>query len=106
MLEPNNPEAHYALSTYYCDEACRNTALTEARKREYVKNGLAAVDKAIALNPDYVEAITYRGLLLRMEAAMEKNSDRQDALLKEATALHERAVGLKAVRGKGSYSNP
>ena len=36
-LEPNNPEAHYAVATYYWDEAYRNTRLNEAQKREYVE---------------------------------------------------------------------
>jgi tetratricopeptide (TPR) repeat protein len=101
-LEPNNPEAHYAVATYYWDEAYRNTRLNEAQKREYVKNGLAAVDKAISLNPDYVEALTYRGLLLRIEAAMEKDAGRQKALLTEATQLQEKAVALKKKQASGA----
>jgi tetratricopeptide (TPR) repeat protein len=100
-LEPNNPEAHYAVATYYWDEAYRNTRLNEAQKREYVKNGLTAVDKAIALNPDYIEALTYRGLLLRVEAAMEKDAGRQKQLLNEAIQLQEKAVGLKKKQASG-----
>ena len=95
-IEPKNPEAHYAVATYYWDEAYRNTHLTDAQKREYTKNGLTAVDKALALNPDYVEALTYRGLLLRVEAAMEsKDVARQKALLAAAAQLQEKAVALK-----------
>jgi Flp pilus assembly protein TadD len=101
-LEPNNPEAHYAVATYYWDEAYRNTRLNEAQKREYVKNGLTSVDKALALNPDYVEALTYRGLLLRIEAAMEKDAARQKALLSEATQLQEKAVALKKKQASGA----
>ena len=101
-LEPKNPEAHYTVATYYWDEAYRNTRLSETQKREYVKNGLSAVDKAIALNPDYVEALTYRGLLLRIEAAMEKDAARQKQLLTEATALQEKAVGLKKKQASGA----
>jgi tetratricopeptide (TPR) repeat protein len=101
-LEPNNPEAHYAVATYYWDEAYRNTRLNETQKREYVKNGLTAVDKAIALNPNYVEALTYRGLLLRVEAAMEKDAARQKALLTEAGQLQEKAVGLKKKQAAGA----
>jgi tetratricopeptide (TPR) repeat protein len=101
-LEPNNPEAHYAVATYYWDEAYRNTRLTDAQKREYTKNGLASVDKALALNPDYVEALTYRGLLLRIEAAMEtKDAKRQSALLEEAKQLQEKAVALKKKQASG-----
>ena len=101
-LEPNNPEAHYAVATYYWDEAYRNTRLNEAQKREYVKNGLTAVDKALALNADYVEALTYRGLLLRVEAAMEKDAARQKALLNEASQLQEKAVALKKKQASGA----
>jgi hypothetical protein len=101
-LEPNNPEAHYAVATYYWDEAYRNTRLNEAQKREFVKSGLTAVDKALSLNPDYVEALTYRGLLLRIEAAMEKDAARQKQLLNEATALQEKAVGLKKKQASGA----
>ena len=101
-LEPNNPEAHYAVATYFWDEAYRNTRLNETQKREYVKNGLTAVDKAIALNQDYVEALTYRGLLLRIEAGMEKDAKRQTALLDEAKQLQEKAVALKKKQAAGA----
>jgi len=101
-LEPDNPEAHYTVATYYWDESYRNTRLTDAQKRDYIKNGLTSVDKAISLNPDYVEAITYRGLLLRIEAAIEKDAGRQKALLNEATQLQEKAVGLKKKQAAGA----
>ena len=94
-LDPNSAEAHYTVATYYWDEACRNARLTDSQKREYIENGLAAVDKAIALNPDYVEALIYRGLLLRIDSAMEKDAVRQKALLDEANQLQEKAVSLK-----------
>ena len=100
-LEPNNPEAHYAVATYYWDESYRNTRLNDTQKREYIKNGLTAVDRALALNPEYVEALTYRGLLLRIEAAMEKDAGRQKALLNEATQLQEKAVALKKKQASG-----
>ena len=101
-LEPNNPEAHYSVATYYWDEAFRNTRLNEAQKREYVKSGLTAVDKALALNPDYVEALVYRGLLLRTEATIEKDAARQKALLTEASQLQEKAVALKKKQASGA----
>ena len=101
-LEPNNPELHYAVATYYWDESYRNTRLNEAQRREYVKSGLAAVDKALALNADYVEALTYRGLLLRIEAAMEKDAARQKTLLNEAAQLQEKALALKKKQAAGA----
>ena len=100
-LEPNNPEAHYAISTYYWDEAYRNTRLSEAQKREYTEKGLQAVEKALQLKPDYVEAITYKGLLLRVQAAMEKDAGKQKQLLNDATKLQEQAVALKKKQAAG-----
>ena len=60
-LEPNNPEAHYAMATYYWDEAYRNTRLnetTEARVREERARRPSTRPRA---EPDYVEALTYQG---------------------------------------------
>jgi tetratricopeptide (TPR) repeat protein len=102
QLEPNNPEAHYAISTYYWDEAYRNTRLNEAQKREYVQKGLQAVEKALALNPDYLEAITYKGLLFRVQATLEKDPAKQKQLLNDASQLQERAVALKKKQAAGA----
>jgi|KBSSwiStaDraftv2_1062776.scaffolds.fasta_scaffold17183_5 tetratricopeptide (TPR) repeat protein len=100
-LEPSNPEAHYSIATYYWDEAYRNTRLSEAQKREYTDKGLQAIEKALQLRPDYVEAITYKGLLLRVQAAMEKDAAKQKQLLSDATKLQEQAVALKKKQAQG-----
>ena len=101
VLEPNNPEAHYSIATYYWDEAFRNTRLNDQQKREYAQKGLESVDKALQLKPDYVEAIVYKGLLLRVQAGMEKDAKRQQDLLKQATALQEKAADLKNKQAAG-----
>ena len=93
-LEPNNAEAHYTVAIYYWDEACRNGSLTGVQRREYIMNGLAAVDKAIALNPDYVDALVYRGLLLRIEAQRwNRMPTRQKALLTRPLSCRRRRIG-------------
>jgi Flp pilus assembly protein TadD len=102
ILEPNNPEAHQAIASYYWDEGYRNTRLNEAQKREYAQRGLEAVEKALALNPDYVDAVAYKGLLLRNQAAIEKDAGRQKQLLNEANQLQERAAALKKKQASGA----
>jgi hypothetical protein len=94
-LESTNPEAHCDVAIYYWDEARRSSTLTRAEQHECVKNGLAAIDRAIALNPSYIDALVCRGLLLRMEAGGESDADRQKALLDEAAQLQEKAIGFK-----------
>lgn len=98
-LEPNNPEAHYFIATQYWDEAYRNTRLSETEKQDYTQKGLEEIEKALQLNPNYVDAIVYKGLLIRVQAAMEKDAGRQKQLLNEATALQEKAADMKKRAG-------
>jgi tetratricopeptide (TPR) repeat protein len=100
-LEPNNPEAAYMISTYYWDNAQHNVALKDAEKRASVEKGLAAVDKALQIRPDYMEAMTYKGLLLRVQALIEKDPAKQQALLKEANTLHDKAEDLRKKKASG-----
>jgi len=93
--EPSNPEAHHVIATYYWNEAYKNFKLSEAEKRKYIQSGLDEVDKALALKPDYFEALTYKGLLLRSQALIEKDPGRQQALLKQADQLRDKAQELQ-----------
>ena len=94
-IEPNNPEAFQTIAGYYWDETRGDSSLTEEQRKDYIAKGLEAVDKAISLKADYVEAITFRGLLLRLQANTEKDPSKQQALLKEATVLSEKANELR-----------
>ena len=99
--DPNNPEAHYTIASYYWDEAFRDFRLKEDQKRDYVSRGLDAVNQAIKIKTDYIEAITYKGLLLRLQANLEKDVSRQQALLKEAEALQAQAKELQKKKTEG-----
>src|SRR5262249_36297524 len=99
--EPNNPEVFYTMSTYYWNKAYRDFRLPEPEKKKLAQSGLEAVDKAIALKPDYSEALTYKGLLLRVQAAMEKDGGRQQALIKEAEQLNSKAQDLRKQKAAG-----
>lgn len=100
--EPNNPEAYYTIATYFWDKAYRDFRLPEAEKKKYVEQGVAAVDKAIGLKNDYMEALVYKNLLLRLQANLEKNPARQQALLKEADQLRDRAQELRKQKAAGA----
>lgn len=104
-VEPNNPEAFFTISTYYWDNAQRNPLLNEADKRSQVEKGLEAVDKALQIKNDYMEALVYKGLLLRVQATLEKDATKQAALLKEATALKDQAEEIKKKRTAGAAGN-
>jgi tetratricopeptide (TPR) repeat protein len=100
-IEATNPEAFYTVSTFFWDKAYRDFRINDQQKKEYANLGLAAADKAIALKPDYMEAITYRGLLLRVLAAIEKDAGRQQALLKDADAMQQKAMEIRKQRAAG-----
>lgn len=97
-LEPQNPEAHYRLATYNWDKASRDFRLSDKEKMALVLDGLAAVDKALELNPTYIEAMTYKGLLLRTQALIEKDPKKQQDLIREGTALGDKANAMRKAR--------
>jgi len=99
--EPDNPEAFQSIAPYYWDNAQRNTMLSDEEKMGNVERGLDAVDRALKLRPDYIDAIVYRGLLLRVQALLETDPETQQNLLKEAESLSERAESLRQRRASG-----
>jgi tetratricopeptide (TPR) repeat protein len=90
--EPNNPEAFQTMATYYWEKAYKDFTTTQADKIRYTKLGIEAVDKAIELNKDYSDALLYKGLLLRVQARLEKDPKVQQALIKEAEGYQQRAI--------------
>jgi tetratricopeptide (TPR) repeat protein len=99
--EPTNPEAYFTIATYYWDNASKNYRLNEAQKKDNVQKGLVAIDKALELKPDYIDALIYKGLLLRVQANLDKDPKKQQELLKEAVALHDKAEDLRKKKASG-----
>ena len=102
-LEPNNPEGYHRVATFYWEKANKDYRLTAADKREYIMKGLAMEDKALSLNPDYMEAITYKNILLRLQANTEKDPKKQKELIDEADKLRNRVIDAQKRKqtGKG-----
>lgn len=97
-LEPDNLVAHYIVGAFYWEKAYRDSALTEAQKRGYIDQGLDAVNAALRLNADYIEALTYKNLLLRSQALLETDPAAQKTLTDEADRLRDRANELRKER--------
>jgi hypothetical protein len=62
---------------------------------------MEAIDKAIKIRPDYVEAIVYKNLLLRLQANLETNPARQQALIKQADQLRDQADEIRKKKATG-----
>jgi len=100
--EPNNPEAFYGIATQYWDQAYRGAGVNDADKKRYVEKGVQAIDHALQIKPDYAQAIVYKGLLLRLQANLEKDPAKQQQLIKEADVLHDKAEALQKQKAAGA----
>ncbi|HJR59395.1 MAG TPA: tetratricopeptide repeat protein [Vicinamibacterales bacterium] len=100
-IKPDDPQGHQLVATYYWEKAQKDHLLTPAKKKEYITNGIEATNRALALNPDYVEALTYKNILLRMQGNLETDMAKRAALYKEAQQLYDRAMELNKRKTAG-----
>jgi TonB family protein len=98
---PNDPLGHQIVATYYWEKAQKDTSLSPEEKLRYLESGIGATDRAIAINPDYIEALTYKNILLRMKANLDSDAARRQALIAEADGLRNRAMELQKTRSGG-----
>jgi tetratricopeptide (TPR) repeat protein len=99
-LNPNNPEGYHLIATYYWDKANKDFRLTDAAKRDYILKGLSMEDKALQLNPNYMEAMTYKNILLRLQARVEKSPEKQKQLIDEADKLRNKVLEMQKTAKK------
>jgi tetratricopeptide (TPR) repeat protein len=102
-LEPNNPEGYHRVGVFYQDKARQDFRLTPAQKREYILKGIEMEDKALSLNPDYMDAMTYKNILLRLQAGTEKDPAKQKQLIDDADKLRNKVMDAQKRKqtGKG-----
>ncbi|HSC28276.1 MAG TPA: TonB family protein [Vicinamibacterales bacterium] len=98
--DPSNPTGHQLVATFYWEKAYKDTSLTPTEKLTYIQAGIDATDRALTYKPDYVEALTYKNILLRMQANLETDQGRRQQLIAEADALRNRAIELNKASGK------
>lgn len=95
VQEQPNAVNYHALATLYLQQARTTTDMTAEDKSKVVADGLAAADAALSSNPDYVEALIYKNLLLRVQAQLETNPDDRVRIVAEADRLRSRAMALR-----------
>ena len=100
-LEPNNPEGYHRLAVFYWEKAFRDHRLGKAEKVEYLQKGVDAENKALSLNPNYAEAMTYKNILLRLQANETTDRKEQQRLIEEADKLRNRAIELGKKKASG-----
>jgi tetratricopeptide (TPR) repeat protein len=100
-LEPNNPEGYHRVAVFYWDKTRGDFRLSEGQKRDYIQKGLAMEDKALQLNPDYMEAMTYKNILLRLKANITKDLAEQKRLIEEADRLRNKVIDAQKRKQSG-----
>jgi len=100
-VEPDNPEGWYTISVFYYEKATKDFRLKDPEKRTFLGQGLEAVNKSLGLNPNYIEALVYKGLIFRSQALLEKEPARQKALIDEAVQLREKVDVLRRKKAAG-----
>ena len=74
---PKNPQGFHLIATSFEEKVPQGLRLTPAQKKEYALKGIAAEDKALALNPGYVDAMIVKNILMRHQANAEKDPAKQ-----------------------------
>jgi tetratricopeptide (TPR) repeat protein len=94
-LDPNNPQGFHLIATYYEEKCRKDFRLSPAQKHDYALKGIEAEDKALSLNPNYVDAMIIKNILMRHQANTEKDPAKQKQLLKDADDLRGKAIALQ-----------
>jgi tetratricopeptide (TPR) repeat protein len=94
-LDPKDPSGFYKLAMFYWDKAYRDPLLADKDKDDYADKGVAAVDTALGIKPDYWEAIITKGLLFRVKAQVTRNPAERKKYLDQAVLLQKQAIELR-----------
>jgi tetratricopeptide (TPR) repeat protein len=94
-LDPKNPQGFHLIATFFEEKVRKDFRLTPAEKMQYSLKGIEAEDKALALNPSYVDAMIVKNILLRHEANAEKDPAKQKELIKQADEIRTNAIAIQ-----------
>jgi tetratricopeptide (TPR) repeat protein len=100
-VDPKNPQNFQLIAVFYWEKASKDHRLSPAQKKDFIMKGIDATDKALALNPDYSDALTYKNILLRMEGNEETDMNKRKELYDEADRLRNRAIELNKKKAAG-----
>jgi tetratricopeptide (TPR) repeat protein len=95
-LEPSRAEPFYSVATVDWAIVANKAAPPPMDEQvRLVEEGLQYVDKALAINQDYDDAMTYKNLLLRLKAGLETNQEEKKKLEAQADELFNLALATR-----------
>ncbi len=85
---PATFESRHRMAVYLWDIVNRDPKKPADMGRRLLTEGIAAADEALELKPDFLAAVVYKSLLLRLQATRyEPDAGRAKALIEEADRL-------------------
>ncbi len=87
---------HLLFAGGYWDRAFHDPTFDDRLKERYADSGLAQVERALALKPESLDGLVYKGLFLRIKGMVGADAAQRPAYLAEATRLEKQAMGMKA----------
>jgi TonB family protein len=93
-LNPADPRGYQVLLTFLSEKA-NDVTLGAVERLAYARQGTEAADRALTLDPEFVDAMAYKSLLLRTRAGLESDTATRQALLAEADAIRNRGLALR-----------
>jgi tetratricopeptide (TPR) repeat protein len=104
QVEPNNAEAYYIIGVICWEKSYKFADIPQDERERVVKAGMAALEKAISINPKYADAFLYMNLLYREKAKLispdpnavpEDRVDEYNGYLEKAKEYQQKAVALR-----------
>jgi TonB family protein len=94
--DPIGAERHHRAAVEHFEKAQKDTTLTMEQKRDVILKGIAAEGRALAIAPDFIVALVYKNILLRMLADHATDGQERENLSRQADALGNRVLALQA----------
>lgn len=94
-IEGNNPEVYYLIGVQAWDRSYNFPDMDPAVRGQIVEDGLASLNKAVEMKPDYFEAISYINLLYREKAKMEVDPVKKQEYTDTANKYLQQALDMR-----------
>jgi len=108
-LEPDNPEAYYSVGVACWGRSYNSLGMDYEARMELLDRGLAALQKAMELRPEYFEALTYYSLTYREKAKYDISPaaavgwrQKADELLAQAMEVRNKQLAAQAAEAAGT----
>lgn len=88
-------EALYSIGVWGWDKSFHGADVPIEERQRFVDLGLACMEEAVKINPNYFEAVVYYNLLYREKAKMELDGTKRLEYIAKADTLQARAKELR-----------